>query len=179
MLTTCMYDTLEINSFDMYSVGDKGMAIPFKKWMDLVGVNGELVVLEATFDDGAMVNVIDKEVFEAVRHRILEPQPSLRVLHMANSALMSSGGSWSGAVVVNNVQTEGTLEIIVSGGTWNILFRKPMLQVFAATHKYVTDTITINLNTSNESVPTAIITNENVQNLLPAELLQKSKVAVA
>ena len=179
MLTTCMYDTLEINSFDVYSVGDKGMAIPFKKWIDLVGVNGELVALKATFDDRAMVNVIDKEVFEAVWHRILEPQLSLRVLHMANGTLISSGGSWLGAVVVNNVQMEGTFEIIASGGTWNILFGKPMLQAFAATHEYVTDTITINSNTSNESVPTAIITNENVQNLLPAELLQKSKVAVA
>ena len=59
-LNTSMYDTNIINFFDVYSVGEKGDAIPFEKGISLVGIIGELVALKATFDDCAMVNVIDK-----------------------------------------------------------------------------------------------------------------------
>ena len=70
-----MYDTNIINFFDVYSVGENGDAIPFEKGISLVGVNGELVVLKATFDDCAMVNVIDKVAFEEVKNQLSEPRP--------------------------------------------------------------------------------------------------------
>ena len=72
-LNTNMYDPDIINFFDMYSVGKKKVAIPFEKEISLIGVNGKLV---ATFDDCAMVNVIDKVAFEEVKNRLSEPQPS-------------------------------------------------------------------------------------------------------
>jgi hypothetical protein len=75
-LNTSMYDTDMINFFDMHSLGEKGDGIPFEKGISLIGVNGELVALKATFDDCTMVNVIDKMAFEEVKNQLLEPQPS-------------------------------------------------------------------------------------------------------
>jgi hypothetical protein len=99
-----MYDTNIIDFFDVYSVGEEGNAIPFEKEINLIGVNGELVALKATFDDCAMVNVIDKVAFEEVRNQLSEPQPSRKVMRMANGALIPSNGSWSGVVVVDSVR---------------------------------------------------------------------------
>src|ERR1700691_5111771 len=52
----------------------------------------------------------------------------------------------------------GTFEIFASGGAWNVLFGKPLLQAFGAIHEYTTDTITLH---SNDSEPAIIIQNEN------------------
>jgi hypothetical protein len=175
-LNTSMYDTNVIDFFNVYTVGENGDAIPFEKQINLVGVNGELVALRATFDDGAMVNVIDRVVFDKVKHQLSAPQPSQKVMRMANGVLIPSNGSWSGMVMVDNVQTNGTFEIFASRGAWNILFGKPMLQAFGAVHEYTTDTITLHPNNSES---TAIVQNENPDKLLLAELLQKSNVAVA
>ncbi|KIM81333.1 hypothetical protein PILCRDRAFT_8701 [Piloderma croceum F 1598] len=70
---TSMYDTNIIDIFDVYSVGEEGNAIPFEKEMNIIEVNGELVVLKATFDDCAMVNVIDKVAFKEVKNQLSEP----------------------------------------------------------------------------------------------------------
>ena len=163
-----MYDTDIINFFDVYSVGEKGEAIPFEKEISLIGVNGELVALKATFDDCAMVNVIDKVAFEEVKNQLSEPQPSRKVMRMANGALIPSNGSWSGVVVVDSVRTNGTFEIFASGGAWNVLFGKPLLQAFGAIHEYTTDTITLH---SNDSEPAIIIQNENPDEQPLAKLL--------
>jgi hypothetical protein len=171
-----MYDTNIIDFFDMYSVGEEGKAVPFEKEINLIGVNGELVALKATFDDCAMVNVIDKVAFEEVRNQLSEPQPSRKVMRMANGALIPSNGSWSGVVAVDSVRTNGTFEIFASGGAWNVLFGKPLLQAFGAIHEYTTDTITLH---SNNSEPAIIIQNENPDERLPAKLLRKPEVAVA
>jgi len=176
LLNTNMYDTDIINFFDVYSVGEKGEAIPFEKEISLIGVNGELVALKATFDDCAMVNVIDKVAFEEVKNQLSEPQPSRKVMRMANGALIPSNGSWSGVVVVDSVRTNGTFEIFASGGAWNVLFGKPLLQAFGAIHEYTTDTITLH---SNDSEPAIIIQNENPDEQRLTKLLRKPEVAVA
>jgi hypothetical protein len=167
-LNTSMYDTNVINFFDMYTVGENGDAIPFEKQINLVGVDGELVALRATFDDGAMVNIIDRVVFDKVKHQLSAPQPSQKVMPMANSVLILLNGSWSGMVMVDNVQTNGTFEIFASRGAWNILFGKPMLKAFGAVHEYTTDTITLHPNNSES---TAVVRNENPDKLLSTELL--------
>jgi hypothetical protein len=152
-LNTSMYDTNVIDFFNVYTVGENGDAIPFEKQINLVGVNGELVALRATFDDGAMVNVIDRVVFDKVKHQLSAPQPSQKFMCMANGILNSA---WSGMVMVDNVWTSGTFEIFASGGAWNILFGKPMLQAFGGVHEYTTDTITLHPNNSES---TAIVWN--------------------
>ncbi|KIM88296.1 hypothetical protein PILCRDRAFT_3315 [Piloderma croceum F 1598] len=171
-----MYDKNIINFFDVYSVGENGDAIQFERVINLIGINGELVAIKATFDDGATVNVIDMAAFEEVKSRLSELQPSKKVMRMANGVLIPSNGSWSGVVVIGNVQTTGTFEIFASGGAWNILFGKPMLQAFNAIQKYTTDTITLH---SSDSESTLVIQNENPDKLPLAKSLQKPKVAVA
>ena len=175
-LNKSMYDTDIIDFFDVYSVGETGDAIPFEKGISLVGVNGGLVELKATFDDCAMVNVIDKVVFEGVKSQLSEPRPSRKVMRMANGTLIPSNGSWSGIVVVDGVRANGTFEIFASGGAWNVLFGKPLLQAFDAIHEYTTDTITLHSNNSEQAV---VIQNENPDGLLLGELLRKPEVAVA
>jgi malonyl CoA-acyl carrier protein transacylase len=98
-----MYDKDIINFFDVYSVGENGDAIQFERVINLIGINGELVTIRATFDDGAMVNVIDMAAFEEVRNQLLELQPSKKVMRMANGVLIPLNGSWSGIVVIGNV----------------------------------------------------------------------------
>jgi len=98
------------------------------------------------------------------------------VMRMANGVLIPSNGSWSGVVVIGDVQTTGTFEIFASGGAWNVLFGKPMLQAFNAVHEYTTDTITLH---SSGSESTLVIQTENPDKLPLAESLRKPKVAVA
>ena len=71
-LITNMYDSDIINFFDMYSVGENGDAMQFESVINLIGINGERVAIRATFDDGAMVNVIDMAAFEEVKNQLLE-----------------------------------------------------------------------------------------------------------
>jgi hypothetical protein len=170
-----MYDKNIINFFDVYSVGENGDAIQFERVINLIGINGELVAIKATFDDGATVNVIDMAAFEEVKNRLSELQPLKKVMRMVNGVLIPSNGSWSGVVVIGNVQTTRTFEIFASGGVWNILFGKPMLQAFNAIHKYTTNTITLH---SSDSKSTLVIQNENPDKLPLAKSLQKPKVAV-
>ena len=96
-------------------------------------------------------------------------------MRMANGTLIPSSGSWLGTVVVDTVRTNGTFKIFASGGAWNVLFRKPLLQVFNAIHEYNTDTIMFH---SNNSEPAVIIQNENPDGQLLVELLQKPEVTV-
>ena len=94
---------------------------------------------------------------------------------MANGTLIPSNSSWSGVVVVDSVQTNGIFEIFASGGAWNVLFRKPLLQVFDTIHEYTMDTITLH---SNDSESAIIIQNENPDEQLLAKLLRKPEVTV-
>jgi hypothetical protein len=77
-----------------------------------------------------------------------------------------------GRIIVGNVCAEGTFEIFPSGGAWDMLFGKPMLHTFDATHKYKGDMVTLNSEEGTETLE-----NSNVE--LDAEWLQKTKVAVA
>jgi hypothetical protein len=175
-LITNMYDNNIINFFDVYSVGENGDAIQFERVINLIGINGERVAIRATFDDGVMVNVIDMAAFKEVKNQLLELQPSKKVMHMVNGALIPLNGSWLGVVVIGDVQTTGAFEIFASGGAWNVLFGKPMLQAFNAVHKYTTDTITLH---SDDSELTFVIQNENPDKLPLTELLRKPKDTVA
>ncbi|KAJ6614994.1 hypothetical protein B0H10DRAFT_110426 [Mycena sp. CBHHK59/15] len=99
--------------------------------------------MEATFDDGAMVNVIDTATFDSVHAQLSDLSPSPRVLRMANGVLVPSGGSWRGKIAVRGVSAIGKFEIFPGGGVWQMLLGKPMLQAFGASHEYVNDTVTL------------------------------------
>jgi hypothetical protein len=99
--------------------------------------------MRSVFDDGAMVNAIDYDMFSAIAKRLTVPTQSSRILRMADGRLVPSKGIWTGTVEVAGVPATGTFEIFNSGGAWTVLFGKPLLEAFKATHAYETDTIAL------------------------------------
>ena len=81
---------------------------PFEKEIQLVGVDKGLVGIRATFDDGAMVNVIDTKIFGLIKDLISPWRKSLKVLRMANGTLIPSEGTWTRTVVVRGIRAEGS-----------------------------------------------------------------------
>ena len=137
-----MYDSLNmIKCYELYNVGNT--VVPFEKEIMLVGVDKGLVGIRATFDDGAMVNVIDTKIFGSIKDLISPWRKSPKVLRMVNGTLIPSG-TWTGTVIVGGVKAEGSFEIFPSHGAWEALFGKPLLKKFAASHEYTRDTITLN-----------------------------------
>jgi hypothetical protein len=62
---------------------------------------------------------------------------------MANGSLVPSTGNWMGAISVGGVSLQGAFEIFPSGGSWALLFGKPLLKMFDMTHRYKDDTISL------------------------------------
>jgi hypothetical protein len=95
------------------------------------------------FDDGTMICGMSTQVYEKVKHRLQGWQPSKRVLHMANGALVKSQATWTGALRLGGIQVQGMVEVFDSGGGWSLLFGKPMLRAFKVIHDYKQDTIQV------------------------------------
>jgi hypothetical protein len=90
-----------------------------------------------------MVNVIDLVLFATIKDQLIGVTASTRVLCMANGTLVPSAGAWTGYVVIRGAKTEGTFEVFPSGGVWEMLFGKLMLNAFGASHEYIQDTVTL------------------------------------
>jgi hypothetical protein len=90
-----------------------------------------------------MVNAMSTALYAAVRHRIGELQWSVKILRMANGALVPSIGSWEGHIRFGGARVHATFEVLPSGGSWSFLFGKPLLEQFGAVHDYGTDTILV------------------------------------
>ncbi|KAG1854359.1 hypothetical protein C8R48DRAFT_807979, partial [Suillus tomentosus] len=62
---------------------------------------------------------------------------------MANGAVIPSKATWKGEVTIDGIKTEGEFEVFESGGGWEFLLGKPLLQAFRAIHEYETDVVHI------------------------------------
>jgi hypothetical protein len=166
-----------IEYWEVYTVGARRIggevAVPFVHSVQLEGLGKKLVPLWATFDDATMVNVIDSVLFATIKEQLVGVTASTRVLRMANGILVPSGGAWTGCIVIGDAKAEGTFEVFPSGGAWEMLFGKPMLCAFNASHEYVTDTVTL----KSEGV-SYLLENANIPKNINAEGLQKIQVAV-
>jgi hypothetical protein len=176
----CVYDPEFIFEYcDVFTVGARRrteeVARAFIHEVCLEGLSNTRVRVIATFDDGALVNVIDTMIFDSIRNKLQPLMASKRVLRMANGVLVPSAGTWIGRVIVGNVCAEGAFEIFPSGGAWDMLFGKPMLLNFNATHKYTYGSDTVTLNSDDD---TEILENSNPEPT-KSEGLRKIKVAVA
>lgn len=128
--------TNETDIVDLYTAGHAslnkaqmrtGEAVPFIHQVKLEGPNGELVRIRALFDDGAMVPAMCSSIFDKVKHRLHNFQPSVKHLRMANGTIVASEAQWSGIIELDGVRTRGQFEVFNSGGGWAFLFGKPML----------------------------------------------------
>ncbi|KAI0368532.1 hypothetical protein BV20DRAFT_1037032 [Pilatotrama ljubarskyi] len=102
---------------------------------------GEIVRIKGLVDNGAMVSVMDRDLWDRVGHRLPPYTPSERRLHMANGATIMSTGRWTGTFRFGDVKVTNTFEIFPSQGAWSFLVGKPMLEALRATHDYVSDII--------------------------------------
>lgn len=69
--------------------------------------------------------------------------PSDRLLQMADGTIVPSRGKWSGTVEICGIQRRGMFEIFPSGGSWALLFGKPLMKTFDMEHHYADDTISL------------------------------------
>ncbi|KZP28224.1 hypothetical protein FIBSPDRAFT_729357, partial [Athelia psychrophila] len=114
---------------------------PFLHNLRLHGPHGEIVRIQGVFDDSAMVNVISAEAFGKFKHWLTSVGPSDSLLKMADGSLVRSAGKWCGSVEVKGASRQGQFEVFLSGGSWDLLFGKPLLTTFNMTHWCETDEI--------------------------------------
>jgi hypothetical protein len=159
---------------DVYTVGPRdGVSMPFVHMVEITGCEGSLFQLSATFDGCAMVNVIDSKVFSRLRQNLLGVQRSAKVLRMANGFLVPSEATWTGTVHVGGASSSGTFQVFDSGGAWDMLFEKPLLAAFGASHAFRNDVVTL---CPDGSEACSVIENTNLSNI---EGSRNHEVAVA
>lgn len=62
---------------------------------------------------------------------------------MANGVMVPSHGVWHGVVDFGGMHHDGQFEVFLSGGAWEMLFGKPLLEAFEMVHDYKTDELVV------------------------------------
>ncbi|KAL1693536.1 hypothetical protein GGG16DRAFT_48927, partial [Schizophyllum commune] len=146
------YDTLDVcanetdtDIVDLYGVGgpESRRTTPFACSVEFEGPRGEVVRAMAMKDDGAQVAAMDSVYYEERRHRLGPLRPSTKRLRMANGHVMSSEGRWEGMMRVAGARTLVAFEVFPSGGNWQFLLGKPLLESLRVIHDYASDTVRI------------------------------------
>jgi hypothetical protein len=142
----------ECNIVDLFSIGAnkeieeiEAMRVtrPFVHQVRFHGPQGEIIRVSANIDDGAMREVMSSSVFHKVKHRLGTTLPSTQLLRLANGVVIRSEAKWKGKVEVNGISTGVMFEVFDSGGKWDFLFGKTLLESFQAVHDYKLDEITL------------------------------------
>jgi hypothetical protein len=139
----------ELNVVNLFSIGanngkgERKGAEPFTHQVQLHGPQGEVVRVRANIDDGAMREVMSLTTFKRVGHRLGKTLPSSQLLRVANGVVIKSEAKWKGRIEANGVSTEVIFEVFDSGGKWDFLFGKTLLESFRAIHNYESDEITL------------------------------------
>ncbi|KAG1775751.1 hypothetical protein EV702DRAFT_1198948 [Suillus placidus] len=134
---------------DNESLSHAPESTPFVTQAILYGPGAKTSCFQANMDDGAMVNVIDLKAFMKASRNLKKLTRSTRILRMANRSEVPSHGVWTGTfhetflaslVFRTELPTDSVFD---SGGVWNMLIGKPLLEQLQATHDYTSDTIII------------------------------------
>lgn len=104
---------------------------------------GTAMRIKGLIDDGAMVNVVDAELWPQLEARLGDVRPSNRKLRMANGAIVPSQGRWEGEFDFEGINVRSSFELFPSRGAWSFLIGKPMLEALHAQHDYAADTIVV------------------------------------
>ncbi|KAE9387341.1 hypothetical protein BT96DRAFT_771067, partial [Gymnopus androsaceus JB14] len=94
-------------------------------------------------DGGAMVAGLDEKLYEKVKDQISGWEPSTKHLRMANGTIIQARVQWRGKVVFQGVEVDGVLQVFNSGGSWDVLFGKPLLRAFGVVHDFGDDSVTV------------------------------------
>jgi hypothetical protein len=132
-----------VDLYCMESNDEETRTIPFQYMVKLHRPWGEIVRLNGTFDDGAMVNTVDLQAFQTVKHHLKTLEKSNCIMHMADGRLVPSAGAWTGSITAEEVSHTGTFKVFNSNRAWSVLFGKPLLKKFKAVHNYDLDIIKI------------------------------------
>ncbi|THV01571.1 hypothetical protein K435DRAFT_615892, partial [Dendrothele bispora CBS 962.96] len=89
------------------------------------------------------IYVMDTSVFDKIKHKLNGWGPSSKRLRMANNVVVPSMARWKGVVILEGIRVPGEFEVFESGGAWEFLFGKPLLNAFRATHDYEEDVIRV------------------------------------
>ncbi|KAG2744480.1 hypothetical protein P692DRAFT_201669873, partial [Suillus brevipes Sb2] len=116
---------------------------PFMQNISFEGPNGETMQVKALFNEGTMVSVMSTAVFNQVKCRLTNWEPWKKRLQMSHRMIVPSRAKWKGSVAIVNIKTQGEFKVFDSGGGWQFLFGKPLLQAFRVVHEYETDTVRI------------------------------------
>ena len=100
---------------------------PFVHYVLLHSPNGEITRVIGLFDGGAMVAAMCASFFHHVKHCLGSWSPSYRQLRMANGVIVRLQATWKGVIELGSVRVEGEFEVFDSDGSWDFLFRKPLL----------------------------------------------------
>jgi hypothetical protein len=73
-----------LDLYCMESEDEQKKTVPFLHTIELHGPRGEIVRAKSTFDDGAMINTLNLNMFQRSKHHLEELQWSNWILHMAD-----------------------------------------------------------------------------------------------
>ena len=129
---------------------------PFIHQVRFHGPRGKIVRVWANIDNGTMKEVMSSAMFRKVKHRMGTAAPSSQLLQVANGTIIRSEARWEGCVDINGIDADVAFEVFDSGGKWDFLFGKTLLETFKAVHNYESDEITVhgkkgNVTLSNQS----------------------------
>jgi hypothetical protein len=117
--------------------------VPFVHNIRIIGPKGEVALIKALFNGGAMVNAMCTSAFNRVKHHLGAMAQSKRLLRMADGAVVPSQWRWEGPIELGNTRVSAGFEVFDSKGGWDFLFGKPLLRLFKAIQDYGADTVTI------------------------------------
>jgi transposase InsO family protein len=115
----------------------------YRKWVQLQGLRGETIQVQAVIDGGAMMNTMCKSKWDTQANYLSPLMPSKMILSVADNHRIASEGRWTGTVDVAGTRVEQHFEIFDSNGAFEIILGKPWLEDVQAVHRYATDEITI------------------------------------
>jgi hypothetical protein len=132
--------TTESIVVDLFGIGAKEGRMketrPFIHRVHFHGPQGEVVRVWANVDDGAMKEVMSSAMFNKVKHRLGTQKPSNQLLRLANGTIVQSEARWEGEIEVDGVRARVAFEVFDSGGKWDFLFGKSLLETYKAIHNY-------------------------------------------
>ena len=138
----------ESNILSLFKLGmenkkQKSKTKPFIHQVKFHGSQGRKAEMQAHIDNGAMKEAMSTTTFKKNKHELGEAKPSEQLLRLADGKIIKSEGKWEGEIEVNGIKAQVEFEIFDSGGKWDFLFGKTLLETFKAIHDYKTDEITI------------------------------------